>query len=75
MSREDYDILCELCESIAEQEQRTGVIPRRGVTSSSIERRIAEFTRECEQGELEASSRRRKANAILLELLRALGSD
>ena len=72
MSREDFEILFELCESITQLEQRTGVGPGRRVTSSSIKRRVTEFARECEQGDLKGRSRKRKANNLLLEILRAL---
>jgi hypothetical protein len=72
MNREDFDILNDLCESISSSEQRSGTRPRRGVTSSSVSRRIAEFARQCERGEIKGRSRKRKANSLLLQVLRTL---
>jgi hypothetical protein len=69
--REDFDILSDLCESIS-AEQRSGTRPRRGVTSSSVSRRIAEFALQCERGEIKGRSRKRRANSLLLEVLRTL---
>lgn len=72
MSREESDILTELCESIAQSEQRSGTRPGRGVTSLSVSRRIADFARQCRSGELKGRARKRKANCLLLEVLRSL---
>lgn len=74
MNRQDFDILFELGDKIAQLEQRTGSNPGRGVTSSSVnKRRIAEFARKCERGELKGRERKRKADRLFLDVVRSLG--
>ena len=71
MNRQDFDILAELSEIIAQQEQRTGRRPGRGVTSSSImKRQIAEFARKCERGDVKGRKRKREADKLFLDALR-----
>ena len=72
MDREDYDVLRELGETLAHLEQAQEK-PGQCVNSSSIGRRIAEFAQACERGELRGRNRKRRADALLCELLRALG--
>jgi hypothetical protein len=74
MNRQDFDILFELSDIVAKREQRSGVRSRRDVTSSSVNRRrIAEFARKCERGELKGRERKRKAHQLFLEVMRSVG--
>jgi hypothetical protein len=71
--REDFDVLAELGETLAQLEQCSGPpVSGQNVNSSSVNRRIAEYARKCKGGELKGRSRRRQSNALLLEMLRAL---
>jgi hypothetical protein len=70
--REDFDVLAELWETIAQKEQQAGFRPSRSHISST-ELRIAEFARKCKDGELTGRNRKRQAHNLLLEVLRSFG--
>lgn len=76
MKKQDFQVLVELGEFIAQREHRTGRKSGRSVTSSSITRRhVAEFARKCEQGEISGRKRKRESDRLFLELLRLLDDD
>jgi hypothetical protein len=73
LKREEFQILGELCDVVARLEQQTGTSPGRSVNSSSFNhRKIAAFADKVKRGELKGRERKRKANKLLLQVLRTL---
>ena len=71
MNRQDFDILADLCESLAQGEQRTGKAGRGVKSLSVISRQVAAFKRKCESGDLKGRERERKGHKLFLSMMRS----